>query len=46
MFLDLDEAASNLLNIELNKIGGEFDEELLARLLSDVESSDMELPDT
>lgn len=36
IFLDLDESKARLLNVALNKISGEWDDELLARLLSDL----------
>src|SRR5271157_3114173 len=36
VFLDLTGEQARLLNIALNKISGSFDEELLARLLSDL----------
>lgn len=44
ILLDLSDEKARLLNIALNKISGEFDEELLARLLSDLaNSSDLDL---
>ena len=44
IFLDLGEEQARVLNIALNKIGGEFDEELLGRLLSELsELSDLDL---
>jgi DNA modification methylase len=39
IFLDLTVEQARLLNIALNKISGEFDEELLARLLDDLKES-------
>ncbi len=37
VFIDVTEEQARLLNVGLNRIGGEFDEELLARLLSDLQ---------
>jgi DNA modification methylase len=39
IFLDLDEEKAKLLNVALNKISGEFDEELLGRLLAELGES-------
>src|SRR5215207_3225393 len=36
IFLDLSDEQAHLLNLALNKIGGEWDEQLLARLLADL----------
>ena len=36
IFVDLDEDQARLLNLALNRIGGAWDEELLARLLADL----------
>jgi len=41
VFMDLTIEQARLLNIALNKISGSFDQELLARLLSDLK----EVPD-
>ena len=38
IYLDLDTERARLLNVALNKIAGSFDEELLARLLKDLET--------
>jgi DNA modification methylase len=38
-YLDLSIEQAHLLNLALNKIGGSFDEQLLARLLADLQSS-------
>ena len=38
IYLDLDAERARLLNVALNKIAGSFDEELLARLLKDLET--------
>ena len=44
IFLDITEEKARLLNIALNKISGTFDEELLARLLTDLsDGSDLDL---
>lgn len=44
VFLDLDKDRARLLNLALNKIGGEFDTELLGRLLADLaDASDLDL---
>ena len=37
IFLDVSAAQARLLNVALNQIGGEFDQELLARLLADLQ---------
>ncbi len=37
IFLDLSQEEARLLNIALNKIGGEWDEELLAHMLADLQ---------
>ena len=37
VFLDLSEERARLLNVALNKISGEWDQELLARLLTDLD---------
>ena len=39
VFVDLPEEKAHLLNVALNKISGEWDEELLARLLADLEGA-------
>ena len=39
IFLDVTEGQAHLLNVALNKISGSFDDELLARLLADLEGS-------
>jgi len=36
VFVDLSPAQGRLLNVALNKISGSFDQELLARLLSEL----------
>src|SRR5665811_999292 len=38
-YLDLSIEQARLLNLALNKIGGSFDEQLLARLLADLQAS-------
>src|SRR5660398_216102 len=38
IYLELDTERARLLNVGLNKIAGSFDEELLARLLKDLET--------
>lgn len=44
VFLDVSEARARLLGIALNKISGEFEEELLGRLLAELASvSDLDL---
>jgi DNA modification methylase len=44
IFLDLSDAKAKLLNIALNKISGEFDEELLGQLLASLnDSPDLDL---
>ena len=44
VFLDLDKDRARLLNVALNRIGGEFDTELLGRLLADLaDASDVDL---
>lgn len=44
VFLDLDEERARLLNVALNRISGEFDPELLGRLLAGLaESPDLDL---
>lgn len=40
IFVDLSPEQSHLLNLALNKISGEWDEQLLARLLADLQSTD------
>ena len=40
IFVDLSVEQSRLLNIALNKINGEFDDEMLARLLADLQPAD------
>ena len=37
IFLDVSAAQARLLNVALNQIGGDFDQELLARLLADLQ---------
>ena len=39
VFLDLSEEQARLLNLALNRISGDWDEELLARLLADLEAT-------
>src|SRR5205085_246644 len=39
IFLDISEEQARLLNVALNKIRGEWDEELLARMLADLQPS-------
>jgi len=43
VFIEMSEEKSKLLNIALNQISGEFDTEMLARLLSDLELSTEDL---
>ena len=44
IYLDITKEKAKLLNVALNKISGDFDQELLARLLSDLaETPDLEL---
>ncbi|MCZ7661877.1 MAG: ParB N-terminal domain-containing protein [Thermoleophilia bacterium] len=44
IYLDLGQEQARLLNVALNKISGDFDEELLARLLQDLEQdTDLDL---
>lgn len=43
IFLDLTVEQSHLLNVALNRISGEWDQELLARLLADLQTSDADL---
>ena len=44
IFLDLDEEKAKLLNVALNKISGDFDEELLGQLLASLaDSPDLDL---
>ena len=40
IFVDLSSEQSHLLNLTLNRISGEWDEQLLARLLADLQSAD------
>jgi len=42
-FLDLTVEQARLLNLALNKISGEFDNELLARMLADLKLTDVDL---
>ena len=39
IFLDVDESQAHLLNLVLNKIGGTWDQDLLARLLADLQAT-------
>ena len=43
VYVDLSLEQSRLLNVALNKISGEWDQELLARLLSDLQGHDADL---
>ena len=44
-WVDLDEDSEKALNIALNKISGDWDDELLAQLLTDLEKTGQELAD-
>jgi len=43
VYVDLSLEQARLLNVALNKISGEWDQELLARLLADLEGADLSL---
>jgi ParB-like chromosome segregation protein Spo0J len=43
IFVDLSAEQSHVLNLALNKISGDWDEELLARMLADLQASAIDL---
>src|SRR5438874_3147176 len=43
IFVDLSPEQSHLLNLALNKIGGDWDDQLLARMLADLQANAVDL---